>query len=47
MEAHSNSDHSIVMADCDLKPQITRKPPRNKADWEKIRDQTNGFTTTF
>ena len=40
------------MADCDLKPQITRKPLRNislrnKADWEKIRDQANGFTTTF
>ena len=40
------------MADCDLKPQITRKPSRNitlwnKADWGKIRDQTNGFTATF
>ena len=42
------SDHSIVLADCDLKTPITNKPQRriyrwSKADWLKIK----GLTTTF
>ena len=42
------SDHSIVIADCDLKTPITNKPQRrlyrwSKADWLKM----NGLTTTF
>ena len=42
------SDHSIVLADCNLKTPITNKPQRrvyrwSKADWHKIK----GLTTTF
>ena len=42
------SDHSIVLADCNLKTPITKKPQRrvyrwSKADWLKIK----GLTTTF
>ena len=42
------SDHSIVLADCDLKTPISNKPQRrvyrwSKADWLKIK----GLTTTF
>ena len=42
------SDHSIVLADCDLKTPITNIPQRrvyrwSKADWLKIK----GLTTTF
>ena len=39
------SDHSIVLADCDLKATINKKPPRKvyqwtKADWQLIKEQT-------
>ena len=39
------SDHSIVLADCDLKATINKKPPRkvyqwSKADWQLIKEQT-------
>ena len=42
------SDHSIVLADCNLKTPITKKTQRrvyrwSKADWLKIK----GLTTTF
>ena len=35
------SDHEIILADCDLKPVVCKKPPRtiylwNKVDWNKI-----------
>ena len=38
------SDRSIVLADCDLKVTINKKPPRNvyqwsKADWQLIKEQ--------
>ena len=43
------SDHSIVLADCDLKANINKKPPRkvyqwSKADWQLIKEQTVIFT---
>ena len=46
------SDHSIIMADCDLKAQVTKKPPRtitiwNKADWGKIKGLTESFSAAF
>ena len=36
------SDHEIILANCDLKPVVCKKPPRtmylwNKVDWNKIR----------
>ena len=39
------SDHSIVLADCDLKATINKKTPRkvyqwSKADWQLIKEQT-------
>ena len=46
------SDHSIVLADCDLKVTINKKPPRkvyqwSKADWQLIKEQTVIFTKQF
>ena len=46
------SDHSIVLADCDLKTPITNKPQRrvyrwSKADWLKIKGLTTTFTESF
>ena len=42
------SDHSIILADCDLKATINKKPPRkvypwSKADWKLIKEQTVMF----
>ena len=39
------SDHRIVLADCNLKATINKKPPRkvyqwSKADWQLIKEQT-------
>ena len=39
------SDHSIVLADCDLKATINKKPPKkdyqwSKADWQLAKKQT-------
>ena len=44
------SDHSIVVADCDLKAAINKKPARNvyqwsKADWQLVKEQTVIFAT--
>ena len=46
------SDHSIVLADCDLKATINKKPPRkvyqwSKADWQLIKEQTVIFVKQF
>ena len=46
------SDHSIVLADCDLKVTINKKPPRkvyqwSKADWQLIKEQTVIFAKQF
>ena len=46
------SDHSIVLADCDLKATINKKPPRtvyqwSKADWQLIKEQTGSFAKQF
>ncbi len=46
------SDHRIILADCDLKPVIHKKPPRkihlwSKADWEKLKEQARQFKTNF
>ena len=46
------SDHSIVLADCDLKATINKKPPRkvyqwSKADWQLIKEQTVIFAKQF
>ena len=46
------SDHSIVLADCDLKATINKKPPRkvyqwSKADWQLIKEQTVIFSKQF
>ena len=46
------SDHSIVLADCDLKATINKKPPRkvyqwSKADWQLIKEQTVIFANQF
>ena len=35
------SDHEIILADCDLKPVVCKKPPRtiylwNRVDWNKF-----------
>ena len=45
-------DHSIVLADCDLKTTINKKPPRkvyqwSKADWQLIKEQTVIFAKQF
>ena len=39
------SNHSIVLADCDLRTTINKKPPRkiyrwSKADWQLIKELT-------
>jgi len=46
------SDHSIVLADCDLKAVIIKKPPRkvyqwSKADWQQIREHTVSYANKF
>ena len=46
------SDHEIILADCDLKPVICKKPPRtiylwNKVDWNKIRLLASEFSESF
>ena len=46
------SDHSIVLADCDLKATINKKPLRklfqwSKADWQLIKEQTVIFAKQF
>ena len=46
------SDHSIVLADCDLKATINKKPPRkvyqwSKADWQLMKEQTVIFAKQF
>ena len=46
------SDHSIVLADCDLKATINKKPPRkvyqwSKADWQLIKEHTVIFAKQF
>ena len=46
------SDHSIVLADCDLKATINKKPPRkvcqwSKADWQLVKEQTGIFAKQF
>ena len=46
------SDHEIILADCDLKPVVCKKPPRtiylwNKVDWNKIRLLASEFSESF
>ena len=46
------SDHSIILADCDLKATINKKPPRkvyqwSKADWQLIKEHTVIFAKQF
>ena len=46
------SDHSIVLADCDLKATINKKPPRkvyhwSKADKQLVKEQTVMFAKQF
>ena len=46
------SDHSIVIADCDLNSTINNKPPRkvyqwSKADWQLVKEQTVIFAKQF
>ena len=46
------SDHSIVLAYCDLKATINKKPPRkvyqwSKADWQIVKEQTVFFAKQF
>ena len=46
------SDHSIVLADCDLKATISKKLPRkvyqwSKADWQLVKEHTLNFDTQF
>ena len=46
------SDHEIILADCDLKPVVCKKPPRtiylwNKVDWSKIRLLASEFSKSF
>ena len=46
------SDHSIVLADCDLKATINKKPPIkvykwSKSDWQLIKEQTVIFAKQF
>ena len=45
-------DHSFVLADCDLKATINKKPPRkvyqrSNADWQLIKEQTVIFAKQF
>ena len=46
------SDHDIVMADCSIKAQINKQPPRyihmwSKADWDKIKKEASNFCQLF
>ena len=46
------SDHEIIVADMDLKPQYSKKKPHkvyvySKADWESIRRDINNFTEQY
>ena len=46
------SDHSIVLADCDINATINKKPPRkvyqwSKADWPLIKEHTVIFAKQF
>ena len=46
------SDHCIVLADCNLKATINKKPPRNvyqwsKSDWQLVKEQTVIFPKQF
>ena len=46
------SDHEIIMADCDIKSQINKKPPRkihhwSKADWDLIKTKASDFCNSF
>ena len=46
------ANHSIVLADCDLKATINKKRPRkvyqwSKADWQLIKEQTVIFAKQF
>ena len=46
------SDHDIIVADCDLKIQVSKKPPwqifrRSKVNWEEIRSLTRSFRDKF
>lgn len=46
------SDHDIILADMDLKPQYAKKPSRkiflhSKADWAKIKAKTKQFAKSF
>ena len=46
------SDYSVVLADCDLKATINKKPSRkvyqwSKADWQLIKEQTVIFAKQF
>ena len=46
------SDHSIVLADCDLKATINKKPPRKVYQWSKahlqlVKEQTVIFAKQF
>ena len=46
------SDHSIVLADCNLKATINKNPPRkvyqwSKADWQLIKEHTVIFAKQF
>ena len=46
------SDNEIILADCDLKPVVCKKPPRtiylwNKVDWNKIRLLASEFSESF
>ncbi len=46
------SDHGIVVADSDIKPQHNKKPPRkihlfSKADWSKLKEDTLKFQQSY
>ena len=46
------SDHNSVLADCDLKATINKKPPRkvypwSKTEWQQVKEQTEIFATQF
>ena len=46
------SDYEIILADCDLKPVVCKKPPRtiylwNKVDWNKICLLASEFSESF
>ena len=49
---HGISDHCIVLADCNLKATINKKPPRkvyqwSKSDWQLVKEQTIIFAKQF